>query len=125
MLRAQSHCGREVCCGHAVRERTGFVSVLANLASAQSTVVSGPETTDAGNERFEFLVDIEGGEGTFDTFELVIESEGLFNQFGRPAELLPAFFPTSEDSGVSSRLGPCFGFGCRSRIRLIWCERRY
>ncbi|MEM8947183.1 MAG: PEP-CTERM sorting domain-containing protein [Planctomycetota bacterium] len=69
---------------------------------AQSIVVSGPELTDAGNERFISSLDVTGGEGTFDTFEIEIESSERFIQVGTPASRLA--IGSGEDSGFNRML---------------------
>ncbi|MEM8947182.1 MAG: hypothetical protein AAGD11_18555 [Planctomycetota bacterium] len=76
-----------------------------NIAAAQSILVTGPEVTDAGNERFIFWLDISGGEGTFDTFELTVQSPKLFNQAGEPGGLV--LIGSSEDSGFDTCLVLC------------------
>jgi hypothetical protein len=62
----------------------------------QAIVVSGPEITEAGHERFEFFLDTTGVEGTFDTFELNVTSNGLFHQIGEAGARLDQ---PSQDSG--------------------------
>ena len=90
----------------------GIVLLVVGMQPAvlrgQAIVVSGPETTAAGHERFEFLMDTTGAVGAFDAFELKIESNGLFNQVGTPAQ---SVMSPSEDSGFSAFLDcpNCFG----------------
>ena len=85
------------------------VTMISGRVLAQGITVVGPDATAAGNELYEFFLDVTGAEGTFDTFELTLESDGLFNQIGEPAVGL--IQSTSEDSGFSFLLycPTCFG----------------
>ena len=83
-------------------------ALFCSRASAQGITVVGPATTAGGNELFEFFLDTTGAEGTFDTFQLVVQSQGLFNQVGAPNTDVAQ---PSEDSGFSQFLGAPINFG--------------
>jgi hypothetical protein len=87
---------------------TGLLIALtvSNARAGSISVTAG--TTVGGNDLYEFFLDTTGSEGTFDTFELIVNSAALFNQVG--AAGTPVAQP-SEDSGFSQFLTAPANFG--------------
>ena len=78
-----------------------FAVCLMALPARAASITVVPGATLLGNPLFEFFLNTTGSEGTFDTFELIVQSNNLFIQVGPPAT--PVFQP-SEDSGFSAFL---------------------
>jgi len=86
----------------------GLIVALACSSARAASVTVTPGTTAGGNDLFEFFLDTTGSAGTFDTFELVVQSAGLFNQVGAAGTVVAQ---PSEDSGFSQFLTAPSNFG--------------
>jgi hypothetical protein len=70
--------------------------------------------TAVGNDRCGFFLDVVGAKWTSDTFDVVIETVGLFNQFGSPVAFVPyGVWGESEDSGFVACITDSASPDCR------------